>query len=92
MPRDKRPPEEGDIILVRWHDTTGRGRWVDRPEAKKDKALSINTVGYYLNEDKQVVRLHSQSCDEDKQVSDTHVLPKGMIKSISVIKRGKRRK
>jgi len=92
MPKEKRQPQEGDVVLVRWRDTTGRGRWVSREEARTHQLLEIHTVGFYLNENKDCIRLHMQCDSELKEVSDTTVIPKGTIDKVSIIKRGKKSK
>lgn len=73
------------IIEVHWLDITSTVSWKTIEEAESYIAVTCHSVGYFLNEDDDVIRISPTKNDEDER--DVNVIVKGCIKSISILRR-----
>lgn len=73
------------IIEVNWIDITSTTSWKATDEAENYAAVGCHSVGYFINEDNDVIRISSTKNDEDER--DVNVIVKGCIKSINRLKR-----
>lgn len=74
-----------DIIEVHWIDITATSSWKPTEEAETYIAVTCHSVGYFLNEDDDVIRISATKNDEGER--DVNVIIRGCIKSISKLKR-----
>lgn len=74
-----------DIIEVHWLDITSTASWKTTDEAECYIAVTCHSIGYFLNEDDDVIRISATKNDEGER--DVNVIVKGCIKSISKLKR-----
>lgn len=74
-----------DIIEVNWIDITTTSSWKTLEEAECYVATMSHSVGYFINEDDDVIRISGTKNDEGDR--DVNVIVKGCIKSISKLKR-----
>ena len=75
------------IIEVEWDDIVTHPQWIPQDKAEKELPCRCKSVGYFLNQDKHVLRL---SCtiqpDESKPDRDLTIIPRGCITKIIKIK------
>lgn len=74
-----------DILEVHWIDITYSTGWKTTEEAEVYIAVGCHSIGYFLNEDDDVIRISATKNDEGER--DVNVIVKGCIKSISKLKR-----
>ena len=74
-----------NLIEVHWIDITSTTSWKTTEEAESYIAVGCQSVGYFLNEDDDVIRLSATKNDEGER--DVNVIVKGCIKSICKLKR-----
>ena len=74
-----------DIIEVNWIDITATSSWKTLEEAECYIAVTAHSVGYFINEDEDVIRISGTKDDEGSR--DVNVIVKGCIKSVSKLKR-----
>ena len=74
-----------DVVEVHWVDITSTASWKTTEEAETYIAVGCHSVGYFLNEDNDVIRISATKNDEGER--DVNVIVKGCIKSISKLKR-----
>lgn len=76
----------GDMVEIRWADAIDESDWVNIDVAEIDKPRKTKSIGYFINEDDECVRI-AYSVAEDGDIS-YEVLPKGMVKDIRKIEDG----
>ena len=64
-----------DIVEVNWIDITSTTSWKTTEEAESYIAVCCHSVGYFLNEDEDVIRLSATKNDEGER--DVIVIIKG---------------
>lgn len=74
-----------DIVEVHWIDITSTASWKTLEEAESYIAVTSHSVGYFINEDSDVIRISATKNDEGER--DVNVIVRGCIKSISKLKR-----
>lgn len=74
-----------DVVEVNWIDITTTASWKTLEEAECYLAVTAHSVGYFINEDDDVIRISGTKDDEGNR--DVNVIVKGCIKSISKLKR-----
>lgn len=67
------------MLLVEWVDIMEDPAWMDHAKAEIEKTESCQTLGFYLNHDKHVVRLSSTIAKDQRNVV---VIPLGCIKKV----------
>jgi len=72
------------IIEIYWVDIQHENKWLKEEEAQKFPLPECYTVGYFLNQDEDVVRI-SPFLGIDKE-RDVAIFPRGVIKEIKVIR------
>lgn len=83
------------IVEVYWEDCMGGGRWRDPGECIKEwdtpHSMLHSSCGYLVKKTKNYVGIAiSRSLTPDNaNVSDTLQIPKGCVRSIEVIRKGK---
>lgn len=70
------------IIEVEWNDTVTHSVWIPQDEAKTKPLCRCKTVGYFLNEDEQAIRVSCTIQLEDKSERDLTIIPQGCITKI----------
>ncbi len=77
----------GDLLLVSWKDIVSDVSWSSMESASALLPADCKSVGWFLNEDKEVIRIFSHV--NDLHCSDYTVIPKGVIvKIIRILKAG----
>ena len=79
--------KKNDLIAITWEDITQHYEWVDEDIAAAKQTTTCWVTGYYLNEDKNCLRL-SDMVNTNKERNVT-VLPKGCIKKIFRLRKSK---
>ena len=74
-----------DIVEIHWIDITITTSWKSTEEAENYIPVGCQSVGYFLNEDDDVIRISASKNNEGER--DVNVIIKGCIKSISKLKR-----
>jgi len=75
-----------DRIEVEWDDTVTHSVWIPQEEAKEKMSCRCKSVGYFLNQDKKIIRLSCTIQLGDKPERDLTVIPKGTITKIRRLK------
>ena len=81
--------KNGDLVLVKWVDSSSRSRWEMIEDAKTLTVMDCTTIGHLLNQDspdvprwERAVRV-TQTTDPDGAVIHTIAIPKVCIQSIT---------
>ena len=72
----------GDLVLVKWIDSSSRSRWEMIGDAETLTVMDCSTVGHLLNREGNAVRV-TQTTDPDGAVIHTIAIPKVCIQSIT---------
>jgi len=73
----------GDLLVIKLYDLTGHSSWLPDEKAQEFPAMECAVCGWYINRDKNVLRLSSMiAADGDKTIL---VIPKGFLKSVKVV-------
>ena len=77
--------------MIEWGDAWVHSHWDDE-DASKNKArpVSVFTVGWLLKKDSKGVLVAAQIAD-GSQIANQSFIPRGMIRSIKVLKQGELR-
>lgn len=71
-----------DLIEIVLTDLTARLQWHDVADVENDTAWIIHMVGYYINHDKDQVRVSGLRVPSDEKVGDVHFVPIQAITSV----------
>lgn len=74
--------KKGTLVIVYWWDTIGEENWTEIKDIEKEKVPLVKTVGWFLSEDENCIRLLTSICDEDASYS---IIPKGTVKDIESV-------
>jgi len=70
------------LVITLW-DLTDCNTWLSDKVAQEWPAMLCKLVGWFINKDKDVIRISSNICgDGDKTIT---VIPRGSIKNISIV-------
>ncbi len=72
----------GDLLVVHWTDISSYDGWHEVEEAKQLPLIDVNSVGWFVNTDKDSLRISSTLADSGQNVL---VIPKSVIKEIQVL-------
>ena len=72
---------EGALVYVKWVDPSSTAKWLEKDEAKGRTPMHCETVGFFLNRDRDVIRICC-SRSEEGRVADVFVIPRGCVKEI----------
>lgn len=76
------------LVMVEWGDAWVHGAWDDEASSKsKAKPVTVFTVGWLLRKDSKGVLVAAQIAD-GTQLANQSFIPKGMIRSIRVLRQG----
>jgi len=78
--------EEGDLVEVRWLDTTEQDTWVSLAQAKQSSVTEVKSVGWLIAEDDKCLCV-AYSITADRDCSHT-TYPKGCVVSVTKIETG----
>ncbi len=78
-----------EMVEVEWLDAHSRGGWEYIAEVIKGKALTVNSTGYLVANNADVVIL-AQSMDGQGKVADCIYIPQGMKPKITKLQGGKK--
>ena len=96
-PKPKTPPSKYspvfpyDLMIVWWEDAHSSDHWLDAEDLKMEECIAI-TVGFKFKEDAdRLMIVDALIFEEGKiaQVSNTTIIPKGMIRHTKILKKGK---
>jgi hypothetical protein len=74
--------KKNEKLLVEWIDAYSSSEWMSEEDAmKRPKEIDCLTMGFFLAEDDEIVRL-SSSIGKEGCMRDLMIIPKGMIKKI----------
>lgn len=74
----------GTILVVTWNDIKSDSSWTGDEEAQDFQPALCKNVGWFVNEDKDNIRLTWSVCDDgDKSIE---VIPKGCVVDVKRIK------
>jgi len=73
-----------DVLEIIWRDITDDNAWLSQQEAISYQAEICKSLGYFLNQDKTVLRISSSVQTKNKQRGIT-VIPWGIIVSIKIL-------
>lgn len=72
--------KKGDCLVVKWLDVTQRNDWLSEEDAGRAPPAVCRSVGFFLNETKDVIRISDSVCsDTDRNVT---VIPRGCVLKI----------
>ena len=75
-------PEKNDLIEIEWVDIVSDSSWFSEQKAAEFPPVQCKSVGYFLNETVDLIRLsHTIQTGEDKE-RDITVIPKGVVKNV----------
>lgn len=81
-------PVVRQLVLVEWGDAWVHSVWDDETSSKtKARPVSVFTVGWLLKKDRRGVLVAAQIAD-GSQIANQSFIPRGMIKSMRVLKQG----
>ena len=85
---DEKPPERGDLVVIFWFDIEEDSTWKPVELAEIEQPPLCKSVGWFINEDDNCVRLaFSTSGTEDTKIDVGRVLiPKAVIRNIEKIR------
>ena len=70
------------IIEVEWVDIVSHTLWLSHDRAETELPCKCKSVGYFLNQDENTLRLSCTVQSGDKSERDLTVIPKGCITKI----------
>lgn len=74
--------EKNNLIEIEWVDIVSDSSWFTEQKAAEFPFVRCTSVGYYLNDTEDLIRLsHTIQVDGDKD-RDITVIPKGVVKNI----------
>jgi hypothetical protein len=76
--------EFGDLVVVAWDDIVSDGSWLSKEKAEISPVTHCSSVGWFFNEDKDVLRLFA-SHNDMQDYSNLTIIPKGVITEIIII-------
>lgn len=74
--------EKNDLIEVEWIDIVSDSAWLSEQKAVEFSPAQCKSVGYFLNETDELIRLSSTIQLSGEKERDITVIPKGVIKNI----------
>lgn len=67
--------------IVEWDDPATVGRWRDIAQAREETASRCVSVGFLVEKTKKKIVLSLSYDEECRHVSDTIVIPRGVVRS-----------
>lgn len=78
------------IVEVEWLDAqSGFSYPIEIDDVKNIEPFLTHSVGYLLREDKEVIILGFMLCDEKFSFKHWQLIPKGMVKKITILEEKK---
>jgi len=75
----------GDLIEVEWYDCTGDTSWTCVDDAAEMMPRIVTSVGYYISECENVVRISTHSMDNDS-FGFISLIPAGCVFKIRLLR------
>lgn len=75
------------MVLVKWIDSGGNGKWIGIAEAEKDDVCEIETIGYLITDDESKVTVGQSWDDGNKCVNAILTIPKIAVTSIEMLRK-----
>lgn len=86
--KKKRRVRTRQLVVIEWGDAWVHGPWDDHESSKaKAKPVIVYTVGWMIKKDAKGVLVAAQIAG-DTQFANQSFIPRGMIRSVTVLKRG----
>ena len=70
------------IVVVEWTDTTGHSDWVCREDALRQDIVHMTSVGFLVQNTKDMVQIAQTVGVGDDTMSNTLLIPKRCVSSI----------
>lgn len=74
---------QGDLIVIHWYDALAEASWTEIALIEIKKPPLAKSVGLFLNENEDCVRILSSVCGKE---ASYEIIPKGMIKNIEKVR------
>lgn len=71
-----------DIVEIFWVDTVSHSQWLSQEKAETESLCRCKSVGYFLNQNDEVIRLSCTIQLDDKPERDLTVIPQGCVTKI----------
>ena len=78
--------KKNQLVEIRWSDITSDAAWLKPQISEKYPVVDCLSVGYFLNQDKKLIRISSMINNNDGE-SDVTVIPLGCVTKIIKLKR-----
>ena len=87
------PSPDKPLVTVKWNDAHGAGRPTDYYNADEipHRPMVMDTVGWLLRDDDTGVSVACEYCAEDKTWRGVAFIPRGMVVSVTPVKRPRRK-
>ena len=69
--------DKNECIYIKWHDILSQDGWISEQDAATTQSSVCYSVGFYLNETEEVIRISSSVNDINER--NVLVIPKGVI-------------
>lgn len=76
-------------VYLEWRDSTQHARWHPPDGFKNEKGVTVKSIGYIVEENKDVVVLAGNISGETNEVSSITVIPKSAIVKRRIVRRKK---
>lgn len=84
-------PENPPMVCIEWNDAmTGKETWEDMEEVLSWRVPPIGTGLYLIQADAEQVTVIGSHSPQDEEVGDELVIPRGCIKAIWLLRKGRR--
>lgn len=89
--KQPRPASVRDLVLVEWEDAAKSHNYADSlaEAAAEYEPYITRSVGWLARHDKRATILVNHTEDADGRSRDRMVLPRGMVRRIEVLRRGR---
>lgn len=78
--------KKNTLIEVEWLDIVADSAWLSEQKASEFPVTPCKSVGYFLNKDKNVLRLSGTIQTGNSNERDINVIPIGVVKRIRRLK------
>jgi len=85
MALDKEEITPGQLVQVIWEDTHIEGTWLAPEDAEKCAALEVSTVGHFVGQDRDAVRVAFQYNPKSGLFDEVAAIPIGTVISINLL-------
>jgi hypothetical protein len=80
--KKKQEFQRADLLVIYWHDITSVDSWLKITDAENYKPISVVSCGWFLNQDKDSIRLTNTICNDECNVL---VIPLAVVDDIKTV-------